>query len=242
MISHYHEALAQHYEKYPYPSYPLFALGRWAHLKSVDLESWGASHPVQSAWIVGCGTIAPLMFARRNPRVHIIASDLSRRSLKKAQLRSILHGLHSVEFVQEDLIESHYRETFDAIDCYGVLHHTFSPSLALGKLAKALKTGGVLRLMVYSREARSEIESLRRGVVESSLKSLNEVRKWLRKQAVAKRGDLSNPMGIADALLNPIVHTFDHQAYQDLLATQEKSLREIHREASGNFVSFLQKI
>ena len=69
--------VAQHYEKYPYPTYPLHAFGRWRDLSRVDLRSWGVNTPHPKLWISGCGTISPLMFGRRNPSAEILASDLS---------------------------------------------------------------------------------------------------------------------------------------------------------------------
>lgn len=240
MISPYHENISKHYEKYPYPSYPLWGFGSWSQLSSVDLKNWGIVGGVQTAWIVGCGTIAPMMFGRRNPEVSFFASDFSKSVLRTLKLRLFLFGIRNVKTIHEDLVESRYVEAFDAIDCYGVLHHTFSPGIAFEKLVRALRPGGVLRLMVYRREVRAEIERLRSEIVEKGIKDLRDVKNFLQEQKISATGDLSNPAGIADALLNPIVHTFDEEALQNLLKTQPQ-MKILKKESVGNWVVLLSK-
>jgi len=241
MISPYHEEISKHYEKYPYPAYPLLGFGAWSQLESVNLKNWGIEGEVRSVWIVGCGTIAPMMFGRRNPDVSIFASDFSKSVLNVLKRRLLLFGVRNVKPVHEDLMETRYQEAFDAIDCFGVLHHTFSPSLGLDRLVNALRTGGVLRLMIYRREARHLIEDLRREVVEMGIRELSGVRKFLSGRKVDLKGDLSSSSGIADALLNPIVHTFDEEALESLLKTQPR-LKILKRSESGNWTLYLQKM
>jgi SAM-dependent methyltransferase len=217
MISGYHQQIADHYEKYPYPPYPLYAFGNWQDLKSLNLEIWGAKRKIENLWIAGCGTIAPLMFGRRNPDVKILATDLSERSLRKAKWRLRLFGIWNVQFRCEDLFESKYIEAFDAIDCYGVIHHTVSPEKSLTKLMEALRPGGAIRFMVYSDNARAEIESLRREAHEKKLDSVPAIRSMILEQKKELTGDLTSTAGIADAFLNPIVHVFSRSQLDEFL-------------------------
>lgn len=241
MISGYHQQVADHYERHPYPSYPFFAWGRWSELSSVDLSTWQIEGPRQTAWIVGCGTVGPLMFGRRNPDVSFFASDLSEASLKALRRRLFLFGIHNVKTLCEDLIESRYESSFDAIDCYGVIHHMVSPAMALRKLSQALRPGGVLRLMVYSRDDRAEIERIRSEVVNRGLRDVKSIQTFLKESGIDERGDLASPAGLADALLNPIVHTFDDAAVENLLR-EVSTLKEMRRDRSSNYVLFLKKI
>ena len=241
MISPYHQQIAEHYERYPYPSYPWFGLGGWTQLQSVDLNSWPSDRPIRDLWIAGCGTIAPLMFGRRNPHVSILASDLSATALQRLRMRLWLYGVHNVRLHKEDLVMAHYKDDFDAIDCFGVLHHTFSPQMALERLARALREGGILRLMVYSREARRAIEDLRAEVLSRKLTSIAQVKSLLSERKIRRCGDLVSKAGIADALLNPIVQTFDEESLRALIESQ-KSLQLVGMEDRSNYIVWLKKV
>lgn len=232
--------VAQHYEKYPYPTYPLHAFGRWRDLSRVDLRSWGVNTPHPKLWISGCGTISPLMFGRRNPSAEILASDLSSRSLRIAKIRCRLFGIHNVRFLQQDLTESTFKECFDAIDSYGVIHHTSDPTLSLQKLAEALKPQGVLRLMLYARDVRAELEDLRGRWGKSGL-SIKQIRAQIPKELFSRYRELQSRSGFADAILHPLVYTFSENGLGDLIR-QVPSLKEFKRSSEGNHVLFLRKI
>lgn len=111
MISGYHSEVSAHYEKYPYPAYPIFAKASWKSLASVNCETWGATRNIRDIWIVGCGTIAPLMFARRNFKARVLATDLSEASLSQAARRVKLFGMRNLILKKEDLFEAKYGET-----------------------------------------------------------------------------------------------------------------------------------
>lgn len=229
----------EHYEKYPYPSYPWFAMGSWRHLEQVDLRTWGVKSKSPKLWMAGCGSIAPLMFARRNPRAKILATDLSKKSLNQARLRCWLFGQHQVEFKKENLIEAAYESQFDAIDAFGVIHHTPDPKAALEVFEKALKPNGVLRLMLYSKKAREEIESLRQDFLEKNY-SIDEVGTKIPENLRDKFYDLRSKEGIADALLHPLVHLYDEESLNALLKTCPNLLPQ-RVSSAGNFLVFLSK-
>lgn len=240
MISGYHTPVAEHYEKYPYPTYPWYSLGSWRQLESVDVRKWGAQREIKDIWSAGCGTIAPIMFGRRNYFARIWATDLSERSLQIARRRLRILGIRNVYLKQEDIFGANYMEAFDAVDSYGVLHHTISPQKALSKLAKSLRAGGVLRLMVYSQETRKDIEALRRDIKEKNIQSMTAVEDFLSSRAIYRTGDLLNPNGVADALLNPIVHVFTEENFRELI-NNEPSLSILRLETKSNFLCFCLK-
>jgi SAM-dependent methyltransferase len=196
---------------------------------------------VKDAWLAGSGTISPLMFGRRNPSVRFLATDLSRRSLWISRTRLFLYGIKNVQFEIEDILSATHQNSFDAIDCYGVIHHTVSPPKSLDRLSKALRKGGVLRLMVYSHDARAEIESLKARVQELKLSRVGEIRAWLKSEKVETKGDLSSSYGIADALLHPISSVFTEEQFVSLLKPHPE-LRLLRMEDKSNFVAYLKKI
>ncbi|MDB5036913.1 MAG: Methyltransferase type 12 [Bacteriovoracaceae bacterium] len=241
MISGYHLPVAEHYEKFPYPSYPFFSLGSWKALEAVDCSKWGAAIPIRDIWIAGCGTIAPLMFARRNFGANIIASDLSSRSLFILSRRLKLFGMRNVGLKCEDLFDTKYENAFDAVDAYGVIHHTISPQKSFENLVRSLRLGGVIRVMVYSEQVRIQIEELRRRAREKDLKNIEDVKSFLLNEKLDLNGDLSHTSGIADAILNPMVHVFSRESFEKLISSV-LSIKTIRLEDRGNFIFFGQKI
>lgn len=235
-----HQRVSDHYEKYPYPTYGLWAQGRYDDTKRLDLRTWHVQRPIRDLWISGCGTIAPLMFAKRNPMTKILATDLSSKSLRRAWLRLRLFGYWNVSLRQEDLLDSQAHEAFDAIDAYGVIHHTVDPALSLHKLAAALRPGGVMRVMLYSKKARKDIEEMRVEVFRRNLTTISELKAYLKEKGIERFGDLASTAGLADALLHPLVRTYDSKELRDLLESCS-ALELLRIDEKANFVCFLRK-
>ena len=153
------------YEQWPYPSVPWVASVPREHLWQLHvnwIRSRCALPPLSTQpkiWIAGCGTFEPYIFARANPESKILASDFSVRSLKIAQKRLRWHGAKNVELRQLDLTDPTQLpdDTFDLIECYGVLMCLPNPLETLTHLASKLNPDGVLRLMVYPHYSRQRI-------------------------------------------------------------------------------------
>ena len=158
------------YEKWPYPSIPTMAKVPREHLWQLNLN-WIRSRcglsPLKtspSIWIAGCGTFEPYVFSLANPGAKIIASDLSLSSLQQAHKRLHWHGIKNTELRQIDLTrpEQFPEESFDFIECYGVLMCLPDPLTALKHLASKLKPDGILRIMVYPHYGRQRIFQIQR--------------------------------------------------------------------------------
>ncbi len=169
------QAVRAQYERHPYPGHvPLVAIPAPAEELRFDSVTPGAPPTVL---VAGCGTFEPLVVARSNPRGKIVAVDLSQRSLRRLRWRVLLarvvwallphrllqqllgRGLGSITPVQGDLNDRTLfaAERFDAIVCTGVLHHCADPGAVLENLARWLKPGGALRVMVYAPTSRRTI-------------------------------------------------------------------------------------
>ena len=106
---------------------------------------------------LGCGLGSETVnFARAGATV--VAVDLSSVSLGWLQQRCQLEGLlDRVTLVcgnyenLDDLLEPELMGTFDLVWAFGSFHHTRTPQRAMQQAYAALKTGGTLRAMVYSR-------------------------------------------------------------------------------------------
>ena len=268
----------KHYQCYPYPQYPLIASVRRCDTYSLNLNAlWcrfkGNLPPADAKKILiaGCGTFAPYPWSVANPDSKITALDLSKRSLRRARLHCFLHGCRNVVYQCGDLLESSGASSeFGLIDSFGVLHHLDDPLSGLKSLEARLLDGGILRIMVYSRYARKEEESIRRALRLLGISKLSQARELLAKAGAGSRlaryiaasDETDSDAGIADALLHPEVHTFRIDGLLDMirqtglepllfahhgaLEDVQEEIRRLHafekdRLSPGNFILYLGK-
>ena len=272
------DRVRRHYELYPYPKYPLLASVRRYDTYAGNLAAlWSRFNgelPPPAArrlLIAGCGSFAPYPFSLANPATAVTALDLSAQSLRRARLHCLLHGVGGVEFTAGDLCDpSTAPGPFGFIDCFGVLHHLEEPLVGLRALGRRLAPGGVLRVMVYSRYARSEEESIRRALrllrvttPEEVLRMVKRSKKESRLRAFFEASDeVAFRSGLADALLHPCVHTFRIDPFMEMVSAgglepllfahagalpevdrEVERIRklEAERESPGNFILYLGK-
>jgi SAM-dependent methyltransferase len=227
------DSVRTHYELYPYPHYPLLASVRRCDTYASNLTAlWSRFNgelPTREAariLIAGCGSFAPYPFALSNPSTQITALDLSERSLRRARLHCLLHGVRGVDFRAGDLRDPQaIQGDFGMIDAYGVLHHLEDPLAGLRSLAARLVPGGILRVMVYSSYARREEESIRRALRLMKIRDPKAVRGLMTRAAPNSRlrrftdasDEVSQRSGLADALLHPLVRTYRIDTFMDLV-------------------------
>lgn len=237
-----------HYQKYPYPHYPLIASVRRCDTYALNLDAlWSRFNRTlppphaKKILIAGCGSFAPYPWAVANPDVQITALDLSERSLRRARWHCLLHGKRNVAYQCGDIIDhAAIAGEFGLIDSFGVLHHLEDPLAGLKALERRLVPGGILRIMLYSRYARRDEESIRRAFRLLGIDSPRTARRLLHKAAAGSRladylaasDEPVSASGLADALLHPRVHTY---RVDDLLETIAQTGLEIllfaHRDA-----------
>ena len=269
-------SVRRHYELYPYPKYPLLASVRRCDAYAGNLAAlWSRFNgelPPNAAkriLIAGCGSFAPYPFALGNPGTPITALDLSRQSLRRARLHCLLHGLSGVDFLAGDICDASVAEgPFGLIDAFGVLHHLEEPLAGLQSLALRLAEGGILRVMVYSRYARREEESIRRALrllrVHEPEQVLRMVKRSKKDSRLRRFFDSSDEVafrsGLADALLHPLVRTFRIDSFMEMVSASglepllfahpaalpqvERELERIRgleakRQSPGNFILYL---
>ena len=107
------ETVRRHYERYPYPQFPLLASVRAGDTYALNLIAlWtrfnGELPPkeAQRILIAGCGSFSPYPFSVANPESEITALDLSASSLRRARLHCLLHGRHNVRYRAGDLLDA----------------------------------------------------------------------------------------------------------------------------------------
>jgi SAM-dependent methyltransferase len=216
--------VGDHYERHPYPRYPLLSSVRLCDTYALNLQAlWARFNGVFPAaedgriLIAGSGSFAPYPMSVANPRAEVTALDLSGANLSRARLHCLLHGRRNVRFVQGDLHDPKIAPgPFQFIDSFGVLHHLDDPLAGLRALESRLVPGGILRVMLYGRYARREAESIRHAVKLIGIRDLAGLKRLL---ANAKPGgrvreyldaswEARSDSGLADLFLHPCVHTY----------------------------------
>ncbi len=241
------DTVQRHYEKYPYPHYPLLASLRRCDTYALNLQSlWifsnGTLPPpgARTILVAGCGTFAPYPFALANQDCTVTALDLSQKSLKRARMHCLLHGRRNLRYVTGDLINrSVATGPFGLIDAYGVLHHLKDPLDGLRALEQRLMPGGIMRLMLYSRSARREKESIRHALRLLGVTSVQSVRDMVQRAPAGSRlrsffetsDEVTDDAGLADALLHPCARTYRIDEVLHLL--REAGLKVLRYAHSG---------
>ncbi|MBL8770044.1 MAG: class I SAM-dependent methyltransferase [Phenylobacterium sp.] len=147
------EAVRSQYEANPYP--------RWRRVTRLPAATGimgRAIPPAAEVLFAGCGTGFHAIHAgqRYGPDAKVLAVDLSRASLAYALRKTREAGLANFTYAQADLLElGATGRTFDVIECSGVLHHLSDPFEGARVLAGRLRSGGLMKLGLYSRRARA---------------------------------------------------------------------------------------
>ncbi len=214
------EAVATQYEAWPYPVWERVMTLPGETLDALVTSvapSSPALPPAPEILVAGCGSgRETLLIARRSPQARITAIDVSAAALARAA--ELCSSATNITFARGDLHEVAARGArFDLVSCSGVLHHLPDPEAGWSALVDALKPGGLMSIMVYSKLARMRITAARRRItdlldrpVDDDL--LREVRRRLLAEpvhAVAHSTDFASLGGVHDLLLHRHEDAFD---------------------------------
>ena len=224
----------QQYENYPYPRWTSLGYCQSSNyyqtLQSLfknRLDDLDPKAKDIDVLVAGCGTGEhALRLSRYFKNLNITALDLSKSALAYGSIQAEKYGL-TVNFIQADLLNIRkLPNQFDVIECSGVLHHMESPIHGLKALLGQLRPGGLIKLALYSRKARSLISSLR-DTLGSNLptddKGIRQVRELLIKQdsdtwqPILKSPDFYSLSACRDLLFHELEHTYDLHEIQQML-------------------------
>jgi len=228
------------YEEHPYP--------RWMQILALDdrnerLVDELVNHAANfdaSGWpdrprvlVPGCGTgFHPLSLACRHPETEVLAIDLSRASLAYAMRKRDELELNNVRFAQADLLGlGALEDRFDYIDCAGVLHHMETPLNGWRVLTDLLQPGGVMRIGLYSAQARRTIVAAREKIAALGIPGTSSAIRAFRRQIMTDpelaelrplartAADFYSMGGCRDMLFHVQEHRFDLPRIAQCLAT-----------------------
>ena len=159
----------QQYEHHPYP--------RWLQLgfntatnygRALEHEFLGFKAPDYfnrgdlKVLIAGCGTGQhALKVAKYFRNTQVNAIDLSSRSLAYAKQMADKLNIHNIRFKQMDILQLDQSAQYHVIECSGVLHHMQDIQTGFKILKDKLLPGGVMKVGLYSKQARQVIEKMR---------------------------------------------------------------------------------
>ncbi len=172
-------AVREQYEESPYPRWRGLRSGGEttlpALLKSLFPGTAFAALPDRpKVLIAGCGTGRhALRTARRITGSKVTAIDLSRTSLAYGARQAEALGIDNVSFAEADLVAlPGTLGRFDLIEACGVLHHMADPEAAWQGLIDHLTPAGVMKVALYSEEARQDVAAVRAMVGEERMETL----------------------------------------------------------------------
>jgi SAM-dependent methyltransferase len=163
------------YEESPYP--------RWRYVSPYvafdgieDLNREGAE-----MLVAGCGTgREAIELAKGFPKAKVVAVDLSRASLSYATRKAREAGITNVTFRQGDILElGTLNLNFDLVSSQGVLHHLAEPEKGWRVLAGLVKSGGFMRIALYSEAGRQAVVAARKVIADKEYGSgPDEIRRF----------------------------------------------------------------
>lgn len=248
-----------HYERHPYPLYPLLAAIRPYDTYAMNLTAlWarfnGQLLPEEQGRVLlaGCGAFAPYPVSVANPRAAITGIDLAQHNLRRARLHCLVHGRFNVTLAQGDFIDPSVAPgPYHFIEAFGVLHHLDDPAAGMRALEQRLLPGGILRVMVYGRYARQEAESIRRAMRLLKVRDVATIKKMIRRAAPGSRfksyveaaWEAANDSGLADLFLHPNVKTYRIDEFLEMVGQSGlQPLLFSHRDALEDPVREIERL
>ena len=121
--------------------------------------------------IAGCGTgQQSIGSAASYKNVKVLSIDLSKSSLAYAKRKAQELGLQNIDFMQADILDlAKLDKKFDIIECSGVLHHMNDPMAGWRVLTDRLKTGGLMRISLYSELGRQDVVKIREEIIRKGV-------------------------------------------------------------------------
>lgn len=211
------------YEENPYPKWisPSFvtnpiSINELAKNRKLRFENNSKiSNDKLNVLIAGCGTgQQPIESAKYYKNSKVTSIDISSKSLSYAIFKANQFKVDNIEFLQADILDlNELKIKFDIIECVGVLHHMEDPLLGLQKLIDTLKPKGLLKIGLYSKIARENINNLKNKIKYLELKNSKSDMINFRDQCIKSKNDIisSYDFYTTSSLRDLLFHVQEHQ-------------------------------
>jgi SAM-dependent methyltransferase len=218
----------EQYEANPYPRWvnlrlclsaaPLSKVSKELKVKLFDNTINEVEAP--NILIAGCGTGQhSIETASRFKDCDVLAVDLSLSSLAYAKRKTKELGLQNIDYMHADILGlGELDKKFDIIESVGVLHHMDDPMAGWRVLTDCLKSGGLMRIGLYSELARQDIARIREEIHQTNIGSRNYALKLFRNdminsdkahhKLIIQSGDFYSLSTLRDLLFHVQEHRF----------------------------------
>ena len=120
--------------------------------------------------------------------------DLSLSSLAYAGRKASELGVDNVSFAQADILALAERaETYDIVECGGVLHHMEDPMAGWRVLTTILRRGGFMKIALYSELGRRDVVEAQELIHEWGEPATPAGIRSARRRLISSLGDRSRP-------------------------------------------------
>ena len=151
------EKIKDFYEKHPFPDYKNYSKNKLYNVgRGAVYTRWLDDNIPRNARVleVGCGTgqLSNFLALERNRKVTGV--DLSHASLGIANEFKRNNSVENASFIRQDLFSLAFDDSFDAVICNGVLHHTSDAFKGFNTISAFVRPGGMLAIGLYNRYGR----------------------------------------------------------------------------------------
>lgn len=166
---------------------------------------------------LGCGVGFWLIELAERGATDLTGADLSPKSLEIARRRCEVYGVEAV--LKEENAEqlSFADDSFDHVNCQGVVHHTTDPAKAVREIYRVLKPGGTATISVYYRNAVLRAWPLLRHVARVVPIGL----KGRGRENMGSLPSADDIVRLYDGAGNPIGYSYDRRQFRQLLGPFE---------------------
>ncbi len=190
------QSVAQQYEENPYPRWLSLHVPETgsrrdqlaAYFSDRDLKFMDTPFKVLIAG-AGTGQQATEAALGYGMKAALTAIEISLSSLAYARRMASRFEAGNLQFVRCDILNADLLDdVFDVIECVGVLHHMDDPWRGWKILVNRLRSGGIMKIGLYSRAARTAIATLRKDLKTDNL-TADEATIRAYRQDIIARGD-----------------------------------------------------
>ncbi|MBX9780054.1 MAG: class I SAM-dependent methyltransferase [Chitinophagaceae bacterium] len=165
---------------------------------------------------LGCGIgFWTTEFAMRGYN-NLFAADLTPAALAITKQRLQLYGLEAQLFEENAEALSFPDESFDHVNCQGVIHHTPNTAKSVSEIARVIKCGGTASISVYYRNLTLRFWPLLRWLAYP-LALFGGGLKGRGRENIFKKSDVDDIVRIYDGDANPIGKSYTLESFKELI-------------------------
>lgn len=147
---------------------------------------------------------------------NIVGADLTRKALEITQRRCEIYGVR-VELKQENAEKLSFSDnTFDHVNCMGVVHHTPNTEKAISQISRVLKPGGTACISVYHRNLILRLWPMLRWI-GYPLSKIGGGMKGRGREGILKESNVDEIVRLYDGKDNPIGKSYTKTQFKELL-------------------------